>query len=86
MKNPISATIIELQPQSIEKATNFDIRIKKEEAERLLRDFRERLPFDIMCKEYGDDPENWVGLTPEDLDSDTGKLADDYRTFEIWYH
>jgi hypothetical protein len=86
MKKSINVAIIEIHPQSIEKATNFDIRIKKAEAVRLLREFGGRLPFDIMCKEYGDDPENWVGLTAEDLDSDTGTLPDVYQTFEIWYN
>jgi hypothetical protein len=85
MSNQIKVYIIEIHPQYLSKASNFDIRIKKEEAERLLKEFGGRLPFDIMCKEYGDD-DDWVALSHEDLDSETGTLPDDYQTFEMWYH
>ncbi|HEY8929576.1 MAG TPA: hypothetical protein VIM55_10325 [Mucilaginibacter sp.] len=85
MKKSIVVHIIEVTPHPTEKVTNFDIRIDKEEAERILRSFGYRRNFDIMCKEYGDDDE-WVGLCPEDLDSETGKLPENYQTFEIWYN
>ncbi len=62
------------------KATNFDVRITKEEAEYLLK---ENFGYTIMCKEYGEDSKNWVGLLPDDLNED-GTLDDDYKTFEIF--
>lgn len=65
----------------VSKATNFDYRISKKEAERLLKEFGYDLPFDIMCKEYGQD-EDWVGVVEEDLNED-GTLDDDYKTFEL---
>ena len=77
--------LVEIDPQATEKATNFDIRIKKSEAERLLREFGYALPFDIMCKEYGDG-KDWVGLSPEDLDRETGLLHESYKTFELWFN
>lgn len=77
--------LVEIDPQATEKATNFDIRIKKSEAERLLREFGNALPFDIMCKEYGEG-KDWIGLTPEDLDGETGLLHESYQTFEIWFN
>lgn len=66
---------------AVSKATNFDYRISKKEAERLLKEFGYDLPFDIMCKEYGED-EDWVGVVVEDLNED-GTLDDDYKTFEL---
>lgn len=66
---------------AVSKATNFDYRISKKEAERLLKEFGYDLPFDIMCKEYGPD-EDWVGVVEEDLNED-GTLDDDYKTFEL---
>ena len=66
------------------RTTNFNQRISKEEAERLLMLHGEFLPFEIMCKEYGQD-DDWIGLTLCDLDEDTLLLDDDYQTFEIWY-
>ncbi|MES2277900.1 MAG: hypothetical protein V4592_17870 [Bacteroidota bacterium] len=83
MKNPITVAIIEVKPHPNESATNFDIRIEKSEAQRLLAQFGYALPFDIMCKEYGDDSE-WVGLSPEDLD-EKGLLNEEYQTFELWF-
>lgn len=83
MENPLIVKVIEVQPHPHENATNFDIRIEKMEAERLLTNFGHSLPFAIMCKEYGDDAD-WVGLTPEDLDEETGLLDESYQTFEIW--
>jgi hypothetical protein len=65
------------------ETTNFNQRITKEEAERLLLLYGEFLPFEIMCKEYGQD-DDWIGLTPDDLDEDTLLLDDDCQTFEIW--
>lgn len=38
----------------VSEPTNFDHRITKEEAERLLTEFGDNLPFEIMCKEYGE--------------------------------
>jgi len=83
MENPIIVKVIEVQPHPQENATNFDIRIEKSDAERLLTQFGYSLPFEIMCREYGKDKE-WVGLTPEDLDDETGLLHESYQTFEIW--
>jgi len=39
MKNPVTVGIIEVKPHPNENATNFDIRIEKSEAERLLASF-----------------------------------------------
>lgn len=73
---------IKVQPSG--SATNFDIRISKSEAERLVKS--KKVNDDkfgtIMCKEYGED-EDWVGMTDEDLDEETGKFDSDYKTFEI---
>lgn len=85
MENSLVVHIIEVIPHPTERATNFHIRIEKAEAERILRNFGYRRNFDIMCKEYGED-EDWVGVCPEDLNAETGKLPDDYQTFEIWYN
>jgi len=74
---------IEVNINTDDETSNFDQRISKEEAERLLMLHGEFLPFDIMCKEYGQD-EDWIGLSPDDLDEDTLLLAEDYQTFEIW--
>jgi hypothetical protein len=57
MKKQIVVDIIEVKLHPTERATNFDIRIEKAEAERLLRGFGGRLRFEIMCKEYGEDKE-----------------------------
>lgn len=54
------------------------IQISKEAAESLVKRGME-----VMCKEYGDD-DDWVGMTADDLDEETGKFDDDYQTFEIW--
>ncbi len=85
MKKHLVVDIIEVKPHPVERATNFDIRIEKAEAERLLRNFGGRLPFDIMCKEYGENDGDWVGLSPEDLDEETGLLSEEYKTFELWF-
>ena len=85
MENPIRVAIIEVKPHPNENATNFDIRIEKSEAERLLAQFGHSLPFDIMCREYGAEDSDWVGLSPEDLDEETGLLNENYQTFEIWF-
>lgn len=65
-------------------------RISKEETERLLQKWGYDLPFEIMCKEYGQDSD-WCGIYADDLynedgeeDPEHGKLDDDYKTFEIW--
>jgi hypothetical protein len=69
------------------KGTNFDWRISPKEAARLMREHGYNLPFDIMCKEYGDD-NDWVGMSPEDLNGpgeDREGLFDaDYKTFEVY--
>jgi len=61
--------------------TNFAYRISKSEAERLFNTYR-KLPFDVMCKEYGDD-DDWVGMSIEDINEDN-EFDDDYKTFEIY--
>ena len=67
------------------EATNFHIRITKEEAEYLLKEWEFEY---IMCAEYGqdnnDDPDAWTGLTVEDLD-ENGKLDDEWVTLEMWF-
>jgi hypothetical protein len=59
-----------------------DFTLSKTEAERLLREHGFALPFDIMAGGYGDD-EDYVGLTPEDLDED-GRLEEAWEPFEVW--
>ena len=85
MGKQIIVHIIEVKPHPTEKATNFHIRIEKTEAERILKNFGYRRNFDIMCKEYGEYAD-WVAVTPEDLDGETGLLHESYQTFEIWYN
>jgi len=72
----------EVTVNSSGKTTDFDIRISKKEAERILGE--EKLSDDkfgsIMCKEYGGD-EDWQSVLTDDLDD--GKLDSDYKTFEI---
>ena len=69
------------------QGTNFGWRLKPEEAARLMREHGYNLPFDIMCKEYGDD-DDWVGMSPEDLNEDgedrAGLFDADYKTFEVY--
>jgi hypothetical protein len=74
---------IEVNINTYNKATNFDYRISKEEAERLLLQHGKFLPFEIMCKEYGQD-EDWIGLTSDDLHETPSALDKNYQTFEIW--
>jgi len=62
------------------KATNFDVRITKEQAIYLLRNDCLTAGTSIMCKEYGDDAD-WVGLFKEDIDTIQGA---EYKTFELW--
>jgi hypothetical protein len=57
------------------QATNFDVRVTKEQALAILQG-----RFDVMCKEYGED-EDWVGVTIDDLETLKG---DEYKTFELW--
>lgn len=78
----------------LRKGTNFDYRISPEEAARLLLDHGYNLPFDIMCKEYGQDnreagDNDWIGLTVEDLGEDENNpdnllLDSDWKTLETW--
>ena len=63
-------------------ATNFDFRISKDDAERLLHTPLNGYRYSIMCAEYGFDSD-WVGIESDDVD-ETGKLDSDYQTFEIW--
>ena len=69
------------------QGTNFGWRLKPEEAARLMREHGYNLPFDIMCKEYGDD-DDWVGMSPEDLnkagEDRAGLFDEDYKTFEVF--
>ena len=75
MKNNLSISIVS-------QATNFDLRISKSQAEKLLKQnlFNDDVLGVIMCKEYGED-EDWIGLTSDDLIN--GFLDTDYKTFEI---
>lgn len=69
------------------QGTNFGWRLTPEEAARLMREHGYDLPFDIMCKEYGDD-DDWVGMCPEDLneagEDRAGLFDEDYKTFEVY--
>ncbi len=66
------------------KATNFDTRITRAMAQRILfNGWHDKYGFDVMCKEYGDD-DDWVGLSMEDLDEDGG-MDEDWETFEVWF-
>jgi hypothetical protein len=86
MKNqPLIIDGISINPHQTIEATNFDYRITKVEAERLLMQYGDKRPFEIMCKEYGQD-NDWIGLTSEDLKEDTQQLHESYQTFEIWYY
>jgi len=38
-----------------------------------------------MCREYGGEEDDWVGLCPEDLNEERGLLNEDYQTFELWF-
>lgn len=71
-------------------ATNFDIKISKEEGEFIIQESKQNDHFiwaSIMCKEYWQD-EDWEEVNTEDLHDDEGnwnfKLDDDYKTFELW--
>ncbi|MDO8805578.1 MAG: hypothetical protein Q7R35_14255 [Elusimicrobiota bacterium] len=69
------------------QGTNFGWRLTPEEAARLMREHGYDLPFDIMCKEYGDD-DDWVGMSPEDLneagEDRAGLFDEDYKTLEVY--
>jgi hypothetical protein len=69
---------------ALSKGKNFNVAISREEAINLLSIY-ERLPFEIMCMEAGDD-EDWIGITEGDIEYINGKptLSEDYQTFEIW--
>lgn len=77
--------------ETARKGSNFDWRITPAEAARLFREHGDKLAFDVMCKEYGDD-KDWVGMCAEDLrDADTastpeeiGQFDSDYKTFEVF--
>lgn len=65
-------------------ATNFDLRITRQQAEEILaKGLDVKNEFQIMCKEYGDD-DDWVGLEAGDLD-DEGNLNEEWQTLEIWF-
>lgn len=69
-------------------ATNFDVRVTKEVAMKLIKpnkqgkSLAEALKIDVMCKEYGDDSD-WVGLTSDDYENVS--TDPDYKTFEVYY-
>lgn len=69
------------------QATNFDIRITKELAEYLLQHDALNPRTEIMCKEYGmytdQEGDDWTAVYPDDLNEE-GKLAEGYKTFELW--
>lgn len=66
---------------ALSKGGNFTIAISRDEAQRvLLSDTYHNAPFDIMCKEAGDNGQ-WLGIELSDLDNDEDK---EYQTFEIW--
>ena len=61
--------------------------LTRQEAERLLRQHGEALPFDVMARNYGEEDGNWTGLTPEDLDTsepEGQQLDPDWGPFEAW--
>lgn len=83
MENKISNNkrydeILELIPEE-RKGENFHIKVSKSEAEYLLRN---NIVSDIMNAEYGSD-EEWVGMTSDDFDEETGIFDEEYQTFEI---
>lgn len=94
----VGRVIARLQGRGVNarKGSNFDIRVDKADAERMLMaralcDFRNEdavmnpylPPFTgIMCAEYGED-DDWCGVEEDDLRHNL-KLDDDYQTFELW--
>lgn len=76
--NTIEITLNGVVINAISKGSNFDVRISREEAERLVKEG----VFVVMCKEYGQD-DDWCELCTDDLD-ENGLLDEDYLTFEIW--
>lgn len=73
-----------LSAKYISPASNFDIRIHKKIAEKILS-ASPRHPMlkecDIMCKEMGDG-QSWVSCNKTDLVD--GKFPNTYSTFEVW--
>lgn len=67
------------------KSENFDFNISKNEAEYILlhpKEFKSYKPFEIMCKEYGED-DDWQEVWADSIRED-GRLDDDYKTFSVW--
>lgn len=69
-------------------ATNFDLRITREDAEKILTlraQGKDIVPpwTSLMCREYGPD-EDWIGLDEGDLD-EHWKLDEDWQTIELWF-
>ena len=91
VRAPQAVNIQGVPLMAIGRGTNFEWRISREEAGRLLSLPKKdlpggRLPFDIMCAEYGDDSE-WAGITAEDCEegpSGALELDTDWQTLEIW--
>jgi hypothetical protein len=65
-------------------ATNFDMRVTREEVVFLIEKINYLVPnSDIMCKEYGDD-EDWQAVD-EDIFDEDGNIDKEYETFEIYF-
>jgi len=63
--------------------------VSQAEAERLLREHGDALPFDVRARNYGEDDGYFTGLYPEDLDRQEPigqQLAADCGPFEVWGH
>jgi hypothetical protein len=69
---------MEVLQKTGEPATNFNVRVSKEEAMDLLKAGVNDI---IMCKEYGED-EDWVALAPDEVE--TIEDSPEYQTFELW--
>lgn len=69
-------------------ATNFDLRITRKEAEKILSlraQGKDIVPpwTSLMCREYGPDAD-WVGLDEGDL-NENWELDADWQTIELWF-
>lgn len=79
-------TKIEEYKSNPRTASNFHLRITRQETEELLKNpekYNVGCYFDIMCKEYWDD-DDWVGINDDDLNEE-GSMDSDYKTFEIFF-
>lgn len=62
----------------------FDLDITREQALFLLAaGLAETDCWCLMCKEYGDDDDDWSGITDEDFDTIRG--GPEYQTFALWF-